>query len=594
MKKSRVTKIILKYSYSYVIILFLLFILNILALITPQIIGYTTDSLLSDSSADISRIQQIFVNFLGGKESILDNLWLIGFFLIFIAGIIAIVSFIKGRESAKLSQSIAQDLRDDLFEHLLDLPYSYFNKINTGDIIQRCTSDINSLCGFLSGQLIEIVRIITLIIISLTYMISINVQLSIYSTFILPFSFLFGLLFVKLFGTTFKNFEEKEGEISRYIQENVSGVRVVKAFNNEQYEIEKFTEVNQTFNLALRKLLRAFATFWSVSDLLCLIQYAIAIIAGAYFGYKGDITAGEYVIFISYSAMLIWPVRQLGRILSDFGKTKVAYRRLKEIFDTPKEPDLIGGETPDINGDIIFKDFSFKFEDEDKYYLKNINLHIKKGETIGILGSIGSGKSTLMHLLLRLHPYSEGSIKINNVELNSINKNHLRNNIGMALQDNFLYGKTIIENLKLANPSISDEEVFDVTKVANIHHTFTNFSDGYKTQVGERGVTLSGGQKQRAIIARTLIKKASILIFDDSLSAVDPETDLKIREELQNINKNITTIIIAQRINTIMECDKIIVMDKGAITNIGTHDQLIQEEGIYKDVWDIQNMQSED
>lgn len=594
MKDNKVLEILLENKFRYIVILLLILIINVLSLVTPQVIGYTTDHLLSDSTTELTGFQQFMVNFLGGEEAISQNLWLIGAFLILIAAIVGVFNFLKGKELAKLSENIAQRLRDELFHHLIKLPYSYFNKMNTGDIIQRCTSDVDNLRMFLSTQLVEVVRIITLVIIALIYMLNLNVKLSLYSTFLLPFSFLFGLLFLKVFDPVFKAFEENESEINRVIQENVSGVRVVKAFNNQIYEIEKFTVANENFRLGLKKVLRAFGVFWSVSDLICLLQYAIAICAGAYFGYKGIISTGEYVTFISYASMIIWPVRQLGRIMSEFGKTKVAYGRLEEIFDTPEEPDLVGGETPDINGDIVFKDFNFKFDDDDKYYLKDINLTIKKGETVGILGSIGSGKSTLMHMLLRFHPYDQGSITLNGYELNTINKEYLRSNIGIALQDNFLYGKTIIENIKLANPDVDDEEVYNVTKIADIHQTFTKFTDGYNTQVGEKGVTLSGGQKQRTTIARTLLKKSGILIFDDSLSAVDPETDAKIRERLKEVSDDITTIIIAQRINTIMECDKIIVMDKGEITNIGTHEELINQDGIYKQVWDIQNMQSED
>ncbi len=593
MKKSRIMQIVLRNKIRYALLALCIIVINMLSLISPIIIGFTTDELLDSENSTLSSFETFLVNLLGGIDNIKENLWVLAALLILVAAVIGVLNFLKGRMAAKVSENISEGIRNDIFEHLLNLPYSYFNSINTGDIIQRCTSDIDNIRMFFSGQLIEIVRITTLVIVALYYMLGFNVRLSLYSTFLLPFAFGFGLMFLKIFGPRFTYFEEKEGEVNTAIQENVSGVRVVKAFNNETYEIEKFTEINQTFNLALRKLMGSFAVFWSVSDFICMAQYAIAMCAAAYFGYKGEITAGEYVVFVSYTAMLIWPVRQLGRILSDFGKTKVAYSRLNEVFNTPVEPDLIGGETPDLDGDIEFKNFSFKFDDEDKYTLKDINLKISKGETVGILGSIGCGKSTLMHMLLRLHPYSEGSITINNQELNNVNKKYLRSKIGIALQDNFLYGKTIIQNLKLANPQVTDKEVFEVTKIANIHHTFKNFAEGYETQVGEKGVTLSGGQKQRATIARTLIKKSGILIFDDSLSAVDPETDAKIRQQLKAVSKDITTIIIAQRINTIMECDKIVVMDKGCITHIGTHEELINIQGIYKEVWDIQNMQSE-
>ncbi len=592
-KKDRVFQIILNNKKSYLGILVLTVVVNVLTLVSPLIIGYTTDEVLGSTNASLSSFERILESLLGGAENIQNNIWLLGLLLVFIAAWIGIFSYLKGKMAANVSENISEGLRNDLFKHLLDLPYSYFNKINTGDIIQRCTSDVDNIRMFFSNQLIEIIRILTLVIVALIYMLNFNVKLSIYSTFLLPFAFVFGIYFIKLFEKIFNNYEECEGHVNTTIQENVSGVRVVKAFNNQTYEIEKFAKVNENFNQALRGILKAYAIFWSASDLLCWSQYVIAILAGSYFGYKQIITPGEYVVFISYTLMLIWPVRQLGRVMSEFGKTRVAYFRLCDIFETDVENDLRGGLTPNLDGDIEFKDFSFKFDDEDTYTLKNINLRIKKGENVGILGSIGSGKSTLMHMLLRFHNYNEGSITINGYELKDVNKTYLRKNIGIALQDNFLYGKSIIENLRLANKEITEQEVFEIAKIANIHHTFKGFKDGYETEVGEKGVTLSGGQKQRTTIARTLIKKTGTIIFDDSLSAVDSETDAKIREQLKQVNSNVTTIIIAQRINTIMECDKIVVMDKGEITHVGTHEELINQAGIYKEVWDIQNIQSE-
>ncbi len=592
-KKDRVFQIILENKVKYFTILLFTVLVNVLTLVSPLIIGYTTDEVLGSENASLSSFELKLENVLGGAENIQNNIWLLGVVLILIAAVIGILSYLKGKSAAQVSENISESLRNDLFKHLLDLPYSYFNKINTGDIIQRCTSDVDNIRMFFSNQLVEIVRIVTLVIVALLYMVKFNVKLSIYSTFLLPFAFIFSLVFIKLFESTFTHYEECEGEVNTTIQENVSGVRVVKAFNNQTYEIEKFSKVNENFNQALRGVLRAYAIFWSASDLICMTQYVIAICVGAYFGYQQIITPGEYVVFISYTTMLIWPVRQLGRVMSEFGKTRVAYFRLCDVFETEVENDLQGGITPDLDGDIEFKNFNFKFDDEDSYTLKNINLKINKGENVGILGSIGSGKSTLMHMLLRFHNYNEGSITINGHELSDVNKTYLRKNIGIALQDNFLYGKSIIENLRLANQDITEQEVFEIAKVANIHHTFKNFKDGYETEVGEKGVTLSGGQKQRTTIARTLIKKTGTIIFDDSLSAVDPETDAKIREQLKLVNNDVTTIIIAQRINTIMECDKIVVMDKGEITHIGTHEELINQEGIYKEVWDIQNMQTE-
>ncbi len=591
MKNDIVKNILYKNKFLYMWTILLTILISILGLMTPIIIGYVTDGLLSNQSYDMPIWLANYINLIGGEKTAYENLWLIGLLMIIIAIGIGVFSYKKSKLVGYISENIAKDLRDDLYEYLIKMPYSYYKEIQTGDIIQRCTTDVDNIRMFFSGQIINFIRIISLIVIAIYLMLNIDVKLTIISTVMFPFIFLYSILFRGRLNKAFTNMEEAEGELTTVIQENISGIRVVKAFNNQNIEIEKFDNHNKNMGNSMRQLLLEHAKFWATSDFLVISQLAIVTIAGLYYGYLGEITVGEFIIFTSYARLLIWPVRELGRIVVDMTKTTVSLRRLGEIFKKELEKDLDTGDTPSLDGDIVFENVGFEFDDGDNdVVLKNINLTIKKGESVGILGSTGCGKSTLVHLLVRLHDNYEGSIKINGFELNKINKKYLRQNFSIVLQDNFLYAKTIADNIKIANKTALDKDVERVTKISNMHQTIEEFEKGYDTLVGEKGVTLSGGQKQRMTIARTLIKDSKVLIFDDSLSAVDVDTDAKIRQRLKEVNKGITTIIIAQRINTLMECDKIVVMDNGEIKNIGSHNELINAEGLYKEIWKIQNM----
>lgn len=286
--------------------------------------------------------------------------------------------------------------------------------------------------------------------------------------------------------------------------------------------------------------------------------------------------------------MLIWPTRQLGRTLTDMGKAVVSVRRINEILDEPIEVLEENHLKPEIKGNISFEHVYFEYE-KNKPVLKDITFTVKAGDTVAIIGPTGSGKSSLIHLLARLYEYTKGSIKIDGIELKNIDKAWIRKNVGIVQQEPFLFAKTIRENIKLANPKIEDERMYESAKIANIHKDIMSFDKGYDTYVGERGVSLSGGQKQRMTIARTIINQCPIVIFDDSLSAVDTETDLSIRKELKKRKNKSTTIIISHRISTVSEADLIIVLDKGRIVQMGNHESLLKEEGLYKRIYQIQN-----
>jgi ATP-binding cassette subfamily B protein len=377
--------------------------------------------------------------------------------------------------------------------------------------------------------------------------------------------------------------------MSNVVQENVNGVRVVKAFGQEYNEMQKFNESNDTLFEKSISFIKVISMFWAAADLSSLLQIGILILAGVVFAVNGQVTVGMLTTFITYEWMILWPVKQVARILGDFGKTMVSVDRIKEILDEDRETDESDDQCPELKGDIVFSNVSFGYPGND-LILKNISFDIKRGETLGIIGPTGSGKSTLIHLLQRLFDHTEGTITLGGIDIKRINRKWLRKNIGIVLQEPFLYSKTIRDNIALAYMDASIETVHSAAKTAALHDVINEFDEGYQTLVGEKGVTLSGGQKQRIAIARTIIREKPILIFDDSLSAVDTETDAVIRKELkQNINMA-TKLIISHRINTLKDADKIVVIENGCITQMGKHKELLEEEGLYKRIYDVQNM----
>ncbi|MDN5303815.1 MAG: ATP-binding cassette, subfamily bacterial [Fusobacteriaceae bacterium] len=573
------------YILSFIAIIFS----NLFQLLIPLAIKITIDSIIGTQEISNKFIKNYFIKF-GGREFFVRNLWIVSIIIILISLLQNIFLYYKGKYSAISSENIIKNLKDKLFNHIQLLPFEYHIKSDTGDLIQRATQDVETVRKFLANQLIEMFRIIMLTTISLIIIFSINVKLALLSTMLIPIIFLFSSMFFIKIQKVFQNADELEGKLTSNLQENLIGIRVVKAFGKQKFEIEKFDKNNQNYRDAIKELIKTLALFWSSSDFLCILQIGIVILFGVLFNLKGIISLGTFIAFVSYVEKLIWPVRELGRILSDMGQAVVSLSRIDEILNEKTEIELDKEcikLTPKINGNIDINNLSFEYE-KDKPVLKNINLSIKAGETIAILGNVGSGKSTLMHILTKLYDYNKGSIKIDGVELKDIDRFYLRKNIGIVLQDPFLYSKTIKDNISIANKNKTLDDIFFAADIASVHDVILSFKKGYDTILGEQGVTLSGGQKQRIAIARTIIEDKPILIFDDSLSAVDSSTDLMIRTKLKEKRKQSTTIIIAHRISTLMEADKIIVLEDGEITNVGTHNELIQVEGLYQKIYEIE------
>ena len=560
---------------------------------TPQIIRITVDSIIGDAPFHLPIYIVGIIENIGGRTFLRQNLYLPATIGVICAILSGVCNYFYKLYMAKAAEGTTKNLRNRLYSHISRLPYSWHMKNPTGDIIQRCTSDMEVVKNFLGIQLLEFIRIIFLILISLSLMFSMNVKLSLIAVAFIIIVVTYSVVFYSIIQKKFKAADEAEGELSSLVQENFTGVRVVRAFGRQSYEIDRFDEKNIGFSKLWIKLGHVLSFYWGTGDLFSGLQVMSIVVFGCMEAVSGTLTLGQLLAFIFYNSMLVWPVRSLGRIISEMGKAGVSIKRIGEILEAEEESDNENAITPNMNGDIEFKNVKFDYY-RTKPVLQGVSFNIPKGSTFGILGSTGAGKSTIVHLLNRLHSLEEdnGEILINGVNINNIKLDHLRNNVGVVLQEPFLFSKTIKENINIAS-YIEDDENFETIKnaarVSCVHENIIGFSKGYDTIVGERGVTLSGGQKQRVAIARTLIKNSPIIVFDDSLSAVDTQTDAKIRKELKSKLHDSTVIIISHRITTLMHCDNIIVLDEGKIIEEGNHESLTDRGGLYKRVCDMQS-----
>ena len=542
----------------------------------PQIVKYTADHILVlDGIPDGLNVRQAL---------------LLAAILVVAAAVLSgIFNYLSKMCLAKGSENFLKSIRDTLYHHTQYLPFSWHVQHQTGEIIQRCTSDVEVIRNFVCRQLPEVFRICFLIILYLGIMFSMNVPITLAAAAYFPVIIGYSAFFHSRIGKRFQDADEAEGALSSTVQENLTGVRVVRAFGREKYEIDRFDQKNNAYSDLWVYLGKLMSVFWASGDLITNLQVLTVMVLGVVFAVEGRITLGEFIAFLSYNASLTWPVRSLGRIISDMSKAGVSMERVAYILEAEEEDATDANNKPALTGDICFRNVSFAYS-LDHPILKNINFTIPAGSTFAILGTTGSGKSTLVHLLNRLYDLPEGcgSITIGGTDIRDIDRQYLRQNIGMVLQEPFLFSRTIRENIGITKEKLLDEEIRHAAEIACVDESIQHFTDGYDTIVGERGVTLSGGQKQRVAIARMLMKQAPVLVFDDSLSAVDTETDNKIRKELKKEMEKATVIMISHRITSLMQADCIIVMDKGEIQQMGTHDQLIQQDGPYKDIYEIQ------
>lgn len=562
-----------------------------LDMVVPQIVRIVVDGCLSENTEALPAVVRQFLEREGGRGYIVSHLYVVALAVVVTAILTAIFQYSTDYLNAKGTEMMMKRARDILFAHIERLPFSWHMKHDTGDIIQRCTSDVTMVRNFISEQLVQMVRIIVLIAFSVVVMVSMSVRLSIVVLLSVPIIILYSYFFYQRSSHLFLKCDENEGVLSTIAQENLTGVRVVRAFGRENYERERFLKQNHVYTDAWMDLCKLLSGFWATGDLVMSLQLMLLVVLGTFYCVRGELTAGMLIAFISYNHRLTWPVRRLGRMISEMSKAGVSMDRLLYILNSPAEDLEQEGLKPDLSGDIVFDHVSFGYNDTEKV-LKDVSFTIPGGTTLGILGGTGSGKSTLMYLLNRLYDLQEGEISISGVPVKNISLTWLRSHVGMVLQEPFLFSRTIQENIAIAKESTM-EEIRHAAQVASIDESIGRFAKGYDTMVGERGVTLSGGQKQRTAIARMLVQGTPVMIFDDSLSAVDAETDEKIRRALKQYMGKATVILISHRISTLMNADQILVLENGKIVQIGSHQELLKEKGLYQQIYQIQSPEAD-
>ncbi|MGC8820681.1 MAG: ABC transporter ATP-binding protein, partial [Fervidobacterium sp.] len=555
--------------------------------LVPLVVKFTIDNVINGERLDSSLLSKIY-HFLGGRSFVIENLWIIGLIVLVISFFNALFNYLREKFVGYTSENFAKRLRNDLYNVILKAENIFYSKFQSGDVVQRCTSDVDNVRRFIASDAIIVWRILFMVIFVLFIMIRIDVKMTIISSLSLPVLTGIALWFFTIVKKHFEKVDEAEASVTSVLQENITGVRVVKAFTREDYEIEKFLKKNAEFRKLDLKLIKLFAIFWTVSDFIALFQFTLVIVVGTYFAVKGNISVGTLVAFTTYVGMLVWPARELGMLLSNFGKVKVSVKRINEILSQQLEELDNGTNIMKISGDIEFKDVWFGYKPEHPV-LKGVSFKIRSGETVAFFGSTGSGKSTAIALLMRMYEPDKGKILVDGIDIRQIPKSILRRNIGLVPQETFLFSKTVRENISITKPHATYDEIVHSAKLASVHEDIVQLESGYDTLVGEKGINLSGGQSQRVTIARTLIKDYSILIFDDSMSAVDTETENQIRKAIREKSKSRTTIVVSHRISSIKDVEKIIVFEAGRISNIGTHDELINQPGLYQRVWKIEN-----
>jgi ATP-binding cassette subfamily B protein len=566
----------------------------IIGFLTPLLLSEIVDSILGSEPFTMPDFLMNPINDLGGRDFLRQNLWIPALALILMNVVNGVFTFIKGRSSAIASENIARKLRNDLYRHLQHLPFAYHVKAQAGELIQRCTSDVDTIRRFLAVQVMEVVNTVLMVVIAMSILLPRSVPITLYSLILVPPLFCFATWFFKMVHKSFEVADEADGVLNAVLQENLSGVRVVRAFGQQEREVEKFDRVNNDLrkkNLRLNELL---AIYWGGGDAISMTQTLLTLVVCIIYACNGWITVGTLIVFTSTLGMLLFPIRQLGRTLSDAGKAMVSMKRVQAILHEEAEPDEPNALKPDLHGDIVFDHVSFAYPDDNVPVLRDVSFTIPAGKTAAVLGGTGSGKSTMMYLLQRLYTPTSGKITIGGVDIQQIDRKYLRAHVGLILQEPFLYSKSIWENVGITAPEQEAERIEHAADIASASGFIAKADKGWETVVGERGVTLSGGQKQRIAIARTLLKDNNILIFDDSLSAVDTETDAQIRAALRHEQKDVTTLIISHRVTTLSQADLILVLENGQITQQGTHAELCSQPGLYQRINSIQNALEEE
>ena len=513
-------------------------------------------------------------------------------YLIPLVGILVGLVVVKGicRFSSQVlfetsSQGVLYAMRDKVYRKLLMEDFAFYNKNRTGDLMGRQTGDMDAIRHFVAYVIYTIYENILYFVLALVLIFTINVPMALCMVIVLPLAALSTYLQAKSVHPAFKKCRDAFSGLNTFVQENISGNRVVKAFAKEDYEKEKFNVQNDIYREAELGAAKIWRRYVPVFEFLSYVLTIILMLVGGIMVVKGQMTLGDLVAVNGYLWMLTVPLRMAGWWINDVQRFTTS---VEKIYDTySAEPDIKRPKKPvkhkKLEGNVTFKNVSYRADDED--ILQNINFDVKKGETVGIIGTTGAGKSTIVNLMCRFFDATEGEVLVDGVNVKDYDMHDLRDNIGMAMQDVFLFSDTIEGNIAYGKPDISFEKVKEVARMADANHFIQNLPEGYDTIVGERGVGLSGGQKQRISLARALLKEPAILVLDDTTSAVDMETESYIQKQLENIDHACTIFIIAYRISSIMNADQILVLDQGKIIEHGTHKELLKKNGYYATVY---------
>ena len=513
-------------------------------------------------------------------------------YLIPLVGILVGLVVVKGvcRFSSQVlfetsSQGVLYAMRDKVYRKLLMEDFAFYNKNRTGDLMGRQTGDMDAIRHFVAYVIYTIYENILYFVLALVLIFTINVPMALCMVIVLPLAALTTYLQAKSVHPAFKKCRDAFSGLNTFVQENISGNRVVKAFAKEDYEKEKFNVQNDIYREAELGAAKIWRRYVPVFEFLSYVLTIILMLVGGIMVVKGQMTLGDLVAVNGYLWILTVPLRMAGWWINDVQRFTTS---VEKIYDTySAEPDIKRPKKPvnhkKLEGNVTFKNVSYRADDED--ILQNINFDVKKGETVGIIGTTGAGKSTIVNLMCRFFDATEGEVLVDGVNVKDYDMHDLRDNIGMAMQDVFLFSDTIEGNIAYGKPDISFEKVKEVARMADANHFIQNLPEGYDTIVGERGVGLSGGQKQRISLARALLKEPAILVLDDTTSAVDMETESYIQKQLENIDHACTIFIIAYRISSIMNADQILVLDQGKIIEHGTHKELLKKNGYYATVY---------
>ncbi|MDP6444597.1 MAG: ABC transporter ATP-binding protein [Pirellulaceae bacterium] len=564
------------------------------AYLGPLITRTTIDALI----AHVRRTDapdSYWISQFGGPSHVVEFLWAAAALITLASVVSGALMYIKGRWAARASEGVIRRLRDRLFDHLQHLPCVYFDRGETGDLVQRSTSDVEIVRLFLSTQVVEIGRAILLLVTVVPLMLALDWRMTAISIISAPVVVLFGFFFYRRLRPHFIGLDEAEGAMTTVLQENLSGIRVVRAFARQEFEQSKFDRAVALHRDRHYRLIQLITIFWTTSDLFVFLHQAGVLACGVYWVSQGSLSIGTLVAFLLFINIFIWPIRQMGRILTDMGKAVVALGRIQEILDEPLESiaDTTDAPPQPIAGRIEFQNVNFDYGDGHRV-LSDVSFQIEPGETLALLGPSGAGKSTIVQLLLRLYDGYDGRIILDAHELGDLPRKWLRDQISVIMQEPFLYSKSVRENIALGRVTATPQEITGAAEAAAVDQAIQELSHGYDTVVGERGVTLSGGQRQRIALARALLRKPAVLVLDDALSSVDTETESLILAALSERHGKQTTLLIAHRLSTIQHADRVLILDHGSVVQHGSPRQLREQPGPYRQLWELQRQGSDD